>query len=266
MCMYFINVKNSQNEFVNTGFLFQNTYYVDDSIQEGLPIASFCSVASGTSKCRQHGVEQATLHKAGKTLAKASGVIYTTSPKDMYGRRDDFTNEVMLYPYGQRQDQAIGLLKKCVIEIGDGTKKHVFRTVDEVLLESGSVTTNNKVTITSDTPVKYGDKIELIDTGASNASSIHHIIAVSGKEITFTPNATVTGPVKVIAKCQMDDPVYLNNAPVHKKGIYEKMEDLPFTTVRTTTRGEIDQLVGYIESPLAIRIDLNLDNNPQKVK
>ena len=41
MRMYFINVKNSQNEFVNTGFLFQNTYYVDDSIQEGLPIASF---------------------------------------------------------------------------------------------------------------------------------------------------------------------------------------------------------------------------------
>lgn len=265
--MYFINVKHSQNEFVNTGFLFQNTYYVDDSIKEGLPIASFCSIYSGTSICLQNGVkEQATLHKAGKKVAKASGVIYTTSPKDMYGRTDDFSNETMLYPYGQRQDKAIGLLKKCVIEIGDGTKKHVFRTVDEVLVDSASVTENKKVTITSNTELKYGDKIEIIDTGAENASSIHHIVAINDKEITFTPDANVTGPVKVLVKCQMDDPIYLNDVPVQKNGIYEKMEDLPFTTIRTTTPGEIDQLVGYVESPVAIRIDLNLDINPQKVK
>lgn len=260
--MYKINVKNSQIECENTGFLFQNTYYVDDTIQEGLPIATFCAIGNGVSA----GKKQATLSQAGKDGKKASGVIYTTSPRDQYARRDDFSDEVMLFPYGRRQEEAIGLLKKCVIEISNGTKKHVFRTVDDLLVENATVAEKKKVTITNPIAVKYGDKIELIEKGGdSNKSTIHHIIAVNDKELTFTPEFNGSGNVDVVVKCQMDDPIYLNKMPVQSSGVYEKMEDLPFTTIRATAEGELDQLVGYIESPIAIRIDLNLDICPEKI-
>lgn len=263
--MYILNVKNSQNEFVNTGFLFQNTYYVDQKIENGIPIATFCSVSSGTSDCPVIGSIQATLKKAGKDSSKASGVIYTTSAKDMYGRTDDFSDELMLYPYGRRQDKAIGLLKKCVIEISDGTKKHFFRTFDEVLAKNVAVSSNNKLTVTYNPNLKYGDKIELTDLGNENKKSIHHITEVNDNEITFTPDATVVGNVDVDLKCQIDDPIYLNKQ-VTTNGTYSKAEELPFTTIRTKQSGEIDQLIGYIESPVAVRINLTLDINPEKVK
>ena len=93
-----LNMNNAQSEFVNTGFLFQNTYYVDDAIVDGLEFATFCTVESGESKCTQNGRKQAVLVPAGKDIKKkASGIVYTPSARDPYARRDDFTNETRLY-------------------------------------------------------------------------------------------------------------------------------------------------------------------------
>lgn len=252
--MYKISVKNSQADFVNTGMLFQGTWYVDNSIIDGLEAATFCSVAGGKSKCLSNGIEdQATLWHAGKDTAKASGVVYMTSAPDRYRRSDDMSDETRLFPYGKRQDLAMGLLKKCVIEVSNGTRETVFRTFDKTISASG-ITEDG---FSTSEKVKYGDKVEVNGT-------IHWITEVVGANVKVTPAIENTAGSAVILKSQIDDPIYLNDK-VEWKGECVNTSELPFTTIRAYNAGEIDQLVGYIESPIAVRIDLTQDINPQKI-
>lgn len=257
-----LTMNNAQSEFVNTGFLFQNTYYVDDKLTDGLEFATFCTVESGESKCHQISKKQAVLVPSGKDIKKkASGIVYTTSPRDPYGRLDDFTNETRLYPYGYRQDQAIGLLKKGVIFVNsttEGKRYREWRTHD-VDLGTGTVSGNNTLTLDVGTKeLKYGSKILF------NNSTIGYVTGVTN-ETTYTVQGltdAATKNVKVL--CQMDDPLYLNTSvtlTAEDKGIFEDGSKLPFTPVPPVS-GELHQVVGYIESPIAARIDLTMHIDP----
>lgn len=264
--MYILNSKNNQINPQITYELYQNTYYVDDSVVDGLSIATFCHVQSGKSSCLQDGhKEQATLVYAGKDLnKKASGFIYETSSRDQYGRTDDIEDEYNLYPYGNRQSKAISLIKKGVIEISDIDNKNnirVYRTVDEKIADSITIEGKNSFTLKNN-KLQYGDKLELV---GDDKKDIVHVLSVNGDKIIFTPETEIATTKTIVAKCQMDDPVYLNNAPKVTKGKYVSREDFPFTPIRAKS-GELDQLVGYIESPKHIRVDLTKDICPIKRK
>lgn len=266
--MYILTSKNNQIDPRITYTLYQNTYYVDDSVKEGLSLATFCSIQSGNSMCRQEGkTAQATLMYAGKDVnRKASGIIYDTSSKDQYGRTDDLDREYNLYPYGNREFEAIALIKKGVIEISNLENKQnirVYRTVDEKLADTVTITDKNSF-ILSGNKLEYGDKLE-ITSADETVKDIVHVLSVEGDKVTFIPETEITSTKTIIAKCQMDDPVYLNNVPKVNKGKYASKADFPFTPIRASI-GELDQLVGYIESPKHIRIDLTKDICPIKRK
>lgn len=253
---YLLSVKDSQSIYRNTGYLFQGTWYVDDSLKNGLNIATFCCIESGKSKCSSViGFKQATLFPSGKNInRKASGLIYTTSAIDRYERTDDMSDEYRLFPYGDRQFLAIGLLKQGVVTISTKNKENIYRTVDTTLenvkISNSKITDKNIVS-----KLQYGDKIEI--------NSIHYYIEkINEKEAQIVPELKDYSG-SIVIKCQIDDPVYLNNEVVDnlKNGEYHNLNELPFTTVRAKV-GELDQLVGYIESPTAVRIDLSVDIDP----
>lgn len=254
-----LTMNNAQSEFVNTGYLFQNTYYVDDSIVDGLEFATFCTVESGESKCQQRGRKQAVLVAAGKDIKKkASGIIYTTSPRDPYARRDDLANETRLFPYGRRQENAIGLLKKGVILVSsDLTSKHREWLTYDIELGKGTVASNVLTLEKGTSELKYGSKISVDGKiGYVTEKTSETSYKVQGLE-----DATSK---EVKALCQMDDPLYLNKEVTIKatdKGLFKDSSALPFTTVPPVA-GELAQVVGYIESPIAARIDLTVHIDP----
>jgi hypothetical protein len=288
-----ISVKNSQNEFVNTGMLFQGTWYVDDKFEQtldfrgGLETGIFCGIKSGNSKCRVNGnTGQPTLYPAtassttmevgtgngdggSSTLTleplKASGIIYKSSPRDRYGRTDDLADETRLHPYGKREDLAIGLLKKGVIEVSvhDGVKEveyRIFRSVDEVTTET--VTSGDVVV-----PFTPGNHVYKVGNKVEYNGEINWIAGVdeTANELTLAYAPTVDGTL--ILKGQIGDPVYLNtfsDTSVDKGNIgsinysFEDESKLPFTAIPPQHTGAtINQVVGFIESPIAIRVDLS---------
>lgn len=255
-----LSLNNAQMEVHNTGMLFQGTWYVDDKIKDGLEYASFCAIESGESQNRSYGhKKQAVLVPAGKDIKKkASGVVYTTSPKDMYGRIDDFSDETRLYPYGRRQDTAIGLMKRCVVLVSSTENpKHKEWNTFDIDLGKGSVATGTLTLENGTKELKYGSKISVDGKiGYVVGKTSETVYTVEGLEDNTTKD------VKVL--CQMDDPLYLNVATSLKpedKGLFEDSSKLPFTTVPPKS-GELCQVVGYIESPIAARIDLNMHIDP----
>lgn len=259
--MFKLNVKNSQLEPLTTGTLYQTTYYVDDALKDGIEYGTFCGVASGNSKCVQEGnkTKQAVLVEAGKDIkVKASGIIYDASARDRYGRSDDFENETRRYPYGYREDTALSLIKKGVLEVLEPNNFYnlrIFRSTD-LDLGNGTVSSNVLTLDEDNTELKYGDKITIQDvTGwVSEVTDTKHF-----KVIGFNSESG-----NVVAKCQMDDPVYLNKKVTIKpeaKGKFEKLSDLPFTTIPAQS-GELSQIIGYIESPRHIRFDLTIQIDP----
>lgn len=237
-----ISVKNSQSDFVNTGMLFQGTWYVDNSLPEGLESATFCGIKGGQSACLVDGkMDQATLWPAGTDALKASGIVYKQSARDRYGRTDDMTDETRYYPYGIREDKAIGLLKKGVIEVSS-TENQRYRhwyTCDTAVLERD---------------LKHGDLVKT-DEGTAHVVSVNKL---TGKA-TITEGTLTLVDGKATALCQIDAPLFLNTAVTIKpedKGAFAGAEGLPFTTIKPESG--IVQLVGYVESAIAARIDLTL--------
>ena len=254
-----LGLNNAQMEVINTGFLFQGTWYVSDALQEGLEFCTFCTIESGESKCPQITKKQAVLVPSGKDIKKkASGFVYTTSPRDMYGRTDDFSNETRLYPYGRREDQAIGLMKKGVIFVSatDNPKHRQWNTHD-IDLGKGTVASNVLTLVAGTKELEYGKKITV-------DGKVGYVIEKTNDttyKVQGLADAT-SKDVKVV--CQMDDPLYLNKAVTIKpeaKGAFATSADLPFTPVPSVS-GELDQIVGYIESPIAARIDLTMQLDP----
>jgi hypothetical protein len=297
---FILNVKNSQSEFENTGYLFQGTWYVDDQFQEGpgfiggLEVGSFCSIKSGNSKClnRAHGTSQSTLFPAsakkvtvdvaeGNTVTvgpdKASGIIYKQSARDRYGRIDDFNDSTRLHPYGKREDIAIGLLREGVIEVSStNSQKHIhWPTTDKTgpsvsIADATDLITGLTGADVKELGLKYGSKITIND-------EIFYVIFADESTGEVKVSKPVSGAKSgtIVNKCQMDDPLYLNiftDAKSIREGGsivhgYSSPSELPFTTIPPVmnaeyTAGCINQIVGYIESPIAARIDLNIDIDP----
>lgn len=264
-----VTVKNSQSDFENTGFLAQGTFYVDDSHTTGLKSGFFCAIkGDGTSKCLSYGAEdQATLTYAGarekeyasetdrngNTWAgatipahKADGMLYKQTARDRYGRSDDLNDEERYFPYGKREDLAIGMLKKGVLEVcdTDTIKTRYFTTVNKAV---GTATFSVDTFTLAGHGMKVGDKVDI-------AGSTYHITEVPTVDTFKAGDAGTAGDVKLLS--QIGDPVYLAT---------DMSGDLPFTTIKPTTAGDINQLIGYIESTMAVRIDLTLDLDPATV-
>jgi hypothetical protein len=205
---------------------------------------------------------------------KASGIIYKQTARDRYGRADDLMDENRLHPYGKREDVAIGLLKKGVIEVSstDIGKANMWNTVDRtgpnVTIADGDT---EVVGLTPDQTVtlglKYGSKIEI----GGETFYIRHTHATAGGVHVSKPVSGDKSGV-IVSKCQIDDPLYLNkffDAKNIQEGTrvvhgYTDLSDIPFTPIPPSMddskpAGSIDQLVGYIESPIAARIDLTID-------
>lgn len=265
-----VTVKNSQSDFENTGFLAQGTFYVDDSHTTGLKSGFFCAIkGDGASKCLVNGSEsQATFTYAGakdKAYAgetdrngnvwagatvpahKADGILYKQTARDRFGRSDDLNDEERYFPYGKREDMAIGMLKKGVLEVcdTDTVKTRFFTTANT---EKGTATLATGVLTLAGHGLKVGDKVFL------NGASTHFVKTVPS-DSTFTVTGTAVAGA-VVALSQIGDPVYLAQ---------DMSGDLPFTTIKPETGDGINQLIGYIESAMAVRIDLTLDLDPATI-
>ena len=175
--MIIVKVKQSQIAPLITGFKPQATLFVDDSYTKGIKTAFFIAPKSdGTAD----GAKEATITYAGaaaKTYtdlgdanitipAKAAfGINYEASPVDPLGRRDDFSNEVKLFPKGRRQDFKIGFLQDAVVEVTDTSdvEGRYFRTYDYTIGTPSAQTDATKTLVfTGDisAKVRVGDKVK----------------------------------------------------------------------------------------------------------
>jgi len=269
---YKVRFKNSQAEFMITpAKKYQATFYVADEYTKGLKSCTFAAVKDdGTS----NGKSETTLTYAGavaKTYGagvladgaitlpakKASGIIYDSSTIDQFGREDNFSNEENLFPFGNREDKSMGLVKKGVIEITDtaGTKINIFNTKKSTLGVPASQT---------DTTITYvGNKTALVKAGDKilNTETAYVVSAVfGGVNTVITVNSDATLGVvatETFTVGQIDDPVYLAD---------DMSGDLPFTTIPPVSgSGKLKQIVGYIENAISVRVDLTIDVNPSTV-
>ncbi|MGL6131090.1 MAG: hypothetical protein ACRCZ9_05720 [Fusobacteriaceae bacterium] len=238
-----LRVKNSQIEPKITGLLFQNTYYVDDRMTDGLKLGFFAHLTDqGTSI----GVPAATLvHANAKEGRKAVGIVYDASKRSEYTSANNWNGNIRLFPYGMRQDNAVGLLKYGVIEISDteATKHRHFESIRE-----------ENVPVTN---LKMLQKISIDNAGTPEVRFVSNI-AADGKTVT-TVLADGTTPLthaeteKVTRLGQMGDAIYLagwSESNIVPGSVNAMAIPFPFVTWKT------GQVVGYIESPIAVRIDL----------
>lgn len=262
-----VTVKDSQAIYRTEDFKFQGTYLVDDALTLGLKKGFFFGIqGAGTG----NGVAQCTLTYANATavtygagvlatgaitvpITKASGIIYESSAIDQYRRTDAVTDEPNVFPAGNREYVGFGLMKKGVLEISDDTNGQAtyFTSVKTAIgtTSAQTGTTTFTMTLPGDlrTSVKIGDKLS------------NNGVIVWVTDVTYSSPSTVittalggygdTASKVVYKMSQIDDPVYLADTMAG---------DLPFTTLVPTT-GKLKQIVGYIESPIAVRIDLELN-------
>ncbi len=244
-----LRVKNSQIEPKITGLLFQNTYYVDDRMADGLKLGFFSHI---TDMGQSIGVPAPTLvHANASAGRKAMGIVYDASKRSEYTSANNWNSNIRLFPYGMRQDTAIGLLKYGVLEISDteNTKHRQFASIKE------------ENVLVSD--LKMLQKIEVLE-GATGMEvpTIRFVSDIAADGTVSTVLADGTTPKtfaltdKVTRLGQMGDTVYLagweesNTVP----GTVSAMAiQFPFVTWKT------GQAVGYVEGPTFVRVDLRND-------
>lgn len=237
-----LRVKDSQIEPKITGKLYGNTYYVDDSAVAGLKLSFFSHVTGGGTS---EGKPNATLvHANAYEGRKASGIIYDASPRDQYGNGNNWRHNNRLYPYGMRQDLALALIKTGVIEISDSevTKHQQFAVINEEVLPK-QLKLLQKVQIAN----------EIYFVREIDGTTVHLVDAAG---VAKAEGLTLASAEKVLRVGQMDDPVFLAGwVEDTKKGSTIDASAIPFPFVTWNT----GQLVGHIESPIAVRFDLNAD-------
>ena len=252
-----VKVKDSQAEYRLSNYKFQSTFFVDSSVTAGLKAGFFAGLkGDGTS----NGVTPVTtlVYAGADAKIKASGIIYQASAVDAYGRRDNLSEETNLFPFGVRTSEGIGLLKKAVLEVTDNSNSYntYFRTTTYTLGTPTSQT-NTTITYTGDKTslVRIGDKIK--NTATTYVTNVVYTAAPTNTTVitTVTGDTLGTDATETFVLTQIDEPVYL---AVNMTG------DLPFTTIPPAS-GDLKQIVGVIESGIAVRIDLTLDVNPSVV-
>ncbi|MGL5690222.1 MAG: hypothetical protein ACRDD8_05305 [Bacteroidales bacterium] len=215
---------------------------MDDSAVAGLKLSFFSHVTGGGTS---EGKPNATLvHANAAEGRKASGIIYDASPRDQYGNGNNWRHNNRLYPYGMRQDLALALIKTGVIEISDSevTKHQQFAVINEMVLPKELKLLQK---------VQIEDAIYFVrDIDGTNV----HLVDASGTA--KTEGLTLASQTKVLRVGQMDDPVFLAGwTEDPQKGSTIDASAIPFPFVTWNT----GQIVGHIESPIAVRFDLNAD-------
>jgi len=239
---YILRPKHSQMEPAITGRLYQTTLYVGYSVgkmQQG-EFAVINPEGSVWDPATDATIIEPTLAPAkSHNLKKLSGIIYKTSRRDQYGRIDDFSNEEYLYTRGPREDVSIGLMKEGVITISHEreTKYKHFFTVN-----------------TPNVPIEECQVGQIVTDGTDDFVVSRHTYNADGtvnEVFGFDKNDLATeiqlsGPVT--AYCMLDKPIYRAFNAAHV---------LPFTTVRDKNADGKYEQVGYIESAIAVRINLH---------
>lgn len=183
-----LRVKTSQLKPTVMAFKSQSTLYVNDKYTKGLKYGMLLAIETGEAI----GETKPVIRYAGTTSAtytdiaensvtlpakKAAGIIYESSPRDIYSTDIDLTNENRLYPYGRRQQYPIAIIDEAVYEISDTDdllgNTFYFRTTDKVLVndgQAGVVFDNTAKTIYIPSVVtgfRVGEKVTVTSTGAT---------------------------------------------------------------------------------------------------
>jgi len=242
-----LRFKNSQAEYVNTGKLYQTTFYVDESHANGMKLAYFTAV-KGDGISAGHAKATLTYADPSKSVA-AKGIISETSARDRYGRKDDFNDELCLYPYGHREDTRIGLVKKGVITTtihGKPTQPYFFIVDTEVVLTGDG--TNIEHFGVHGYALKEGSVVV-----KGSTESVIKTISPAGV-VTYVEAPSYTSQDKVVVKCEIGKPLYLNKVELDVAGL---PTNLPFTLLKPAT-GFV-QYIGEVASGKHVEFNLEID-------
>lgn len=242
-----LRFKHSQAEYVNTGKLYQTTFYVDESHANGIKLAYFTAIkGDGISA----GQPKATLTYADQSKGiAAKGIVSETSARDRYGRKDDMGDEVFLYPYGEREDTRIGLVKKGVIT----TTIHGKPTQPYFFIADTNVTLTGNGTKLADFGV-HGHALKE-GTVVVKGGSEHVVTAIAADgTVTYGEALVATVGDTVVVKCEIGKPLYLNTVELDAAGL---PTNLPFTLLKPV-EGFV-QYVGEVASGKHVEFNLEID-------
>lgn len=192
-------------------------------------------------------VETSAVHEGRATIVYAeagdvpAGVVYKTSLKDQYARRDDFSSDDYFYSVGIRETEGLGLVREISVLIQkDGVNKYKhFASRATQLVASADIVAGVLTNATVAGIVKVGDKLTV---GANTV----YVKSKAGNAVTLvkldgTQAAAITGAV-VTLKGQIGDAVYFN--PNQKDAALGNREELPVLTFKTNAA---DKAIGFIQ-------------------
>jgi hypothetical protein len=170
-------IKTSQLKPTVMAWKSQMNAFVNDAYTNGLKYGALLTLESGTARgeekpvIRYAGTQSATYNDIASApvvlpAKKACGIIYESSPRDIYSSYVDLSNEERLFPYGRRQQDPIAIIDEAVYEITDLDdlmgNGYYFRSTDKVLVTAGQsnvVFDNTAKTITFSASVVTGFRV-----------------------------------------------------------------------------------------------------------
>jgi len=195
------------------------------------------------------GVETSAVQPGRATIVYAeagdvpAGVVYKTSLKDQYARRDDFSSDDdAFYAIGVRETEGLGLVRTIPVLVqkdGVNNYKH-FTSVDLALGTTATVTTGKLTNATVAKATKVGDKITVGTAEMFVKAIAGNVVTVVKKDGTNPADITVAAAVTL--KGQLGDEIFFN--PNQKDAALGNREELPVLTFKTNTA---DKAIGFIQ-------------------
>lgn len=228
------------NDSARTG-LIKRAFPVGDTTGK-VKLGYFIKVSDTEVSAVQEG--RATIVYAESTDVPA-GVVYKTSRKDQYGRRDDFGSEDdYFYALGERETEGLGLVRNIPVLIqkdGINDYKHFAnRAVDlgVTATVTGGILTNATVAAA----VKVGDKLTV-------GTAVLFVKSIAVNAVTLVTKAGVAPAdiavaAAVVKRGQIGDEVFFN--PNQKDAALGAIEELPVLTFGTTAIGYISDVDTYV--------------------
>lgn len=256
--MLVVRLNDGQSDYKTMGYLFQSTFFVDDSITEGIKESAFVAIKGDGKVAGLYGTEAVATLKYAEAGDRPVGVVYEESRESQYaGQMEMLKNSnnpvKTLLPYGNIEDRAIGLLRHGVMiisKVGETKYRH-FNTVGisgtltsfDSSLDDGAESTT-EIEATKLKGLKVGDIIYL---GSDKKKAI--LSSLTGgkfKVKNISGGAITSSDTAFEAKSAIGEPVYLNTNQ-------KEAGELPFTLDPSS-----GVKVGWIESPISVRFNLDL--------
>jgi len=192
----------------------------------------------------------ATLQYAdASTVKKMVGFVYRTSPRAVDTTVSDMltTADQNYYPYGDREDTALTIIREGEIVVEDTTRDYHFNTY--------------KKTLTGTVEVASGDLDAVVGTGTAFTTELRvgDLIIVDGqtKEVASITSDTALGTTTAFSGAvAASEPIYGESDLF--RPIYVG-EDGLYTIVTPSTSTALSQKVGYVANGNNIHIDLSID-------